>query len=64
MKAEEEIRTEMVRLRKDLTFVRERIKYFISTNDIDLFTREIISLRARENYILGQLGFATWVINK
>lgn len=64
MKTENQIRNEMIKLRVDLTEVRDEIEYLINSTDIELFRRDIISLRAKENFILGQLGFATWIINK
>lgn len=51
MKTEEEIRTEMVRLRKELT------KLTLTE------TSKIALKRSRESYILGQLAFATWILN-
>jgi hypothetical protein len=61
MKTEKEIRNEMVRLREELTIVQRKHS---ALNQIDTLSGEGSQLRAKENFILGQLGFATWIINK
>jgi len=59
MKTEEEIRNEMVKLRKELTTVQNNY------SNLNLkFSVDGLRLRAKENFLLGQLGFATWIINK
>lgn len=61
MKTEKQIRNEMVKLRKELTHIQ---KQHSELNQIDMLSGEGSKLRAKENFILGQLGFATWIINK
>jgi len=63
MKNEKQIRNKMVRLRSELTTIQNKN----STANERLF--EMLSgtsskLKKKEIFILGQLGFATWVINK
>lgn len=60
MKTEKQIRNEMVKLRVELTKVQ---KAHSNLCQIDALSGEGSALRAKENFILGQLGFATWVIN-
>lgn len=60
MKKEQQIRAEMVKLREELTKVQNKHKVL---SQIDKLSGEGVQLRATENYILGQLAFATWLIN-
>jgi len=63
MKSEKQIRSKMVRLRNELTVIQNKNS---NANEqlFEMLLGKSSKFREKENFILGQLRFATWVINK